>query len=228
MTGRRLKIDSIIFDMDGVITNTMPDHFRAWKKIFGDLGIHVTHLDIYTREGQKGIDSVQEIFREKGKPFTRKCAHRILKEKEALFKRIVKQRFINGARSFLHDLDEKGFRLALVTGTSRHELKKMLPDRLDRLFSVIITGSDVKNGKPHPEPYRKALARLKIQARRAIALENAPFGIRSAKGAGLRCFAIETSLPKEYLKEAEGVFASIDDLKRHVKFINEGSVSKQS
>ena len=55
--------------MDGVITNTMPDHYRSWKKTFADCGIHVTHEDIYKREGQPGINSVKEIFTEHHKMF---------------------------------------------------------------------------------------------------------------------------------------------------------------
>ena len=64
------KISTVIFDMDGVITDTMPYHFRAWKSVFASAGVGVSHEDIYKREGQKGIDSVREIFMEKGKCYT--------------------------------------------------------------------------------------------------------------------------------------------------------------
>jgi beta-phosphoglucomutase-like phosphatase (HAD superfamily) len=53
--------------MDGVITDTMPYHFRAWKSVFASEGIRASHEDIYKREGQKGIDSVRELFAEKEK-----------------------------------------------------------------------------------------------------------------------------------------------------------------
>ena len=215
----RLKLSAVIFDMDGVITNTMPDHFKAWKIIFTKYGINVSQLDVYKREGQKGLSSVREIFAAHGKTITQKKAEQILIEKEKLFKRIVKTRFITGARSFLNLLYRRGFKLALVTGTARHELLKILPKNIYKLFYVIITGSDVQNGKPHPEPYLNAIKNLKVSVKDALVIENAPFGITSAKDAGLRCFALQTSLPKKYLIKADRIFRSIKDLQINTELV---------
>ena len=214
----KLKVKAVIFDMDGVVTNTMPDHFRAWKEIFKREGIAVTREDIYSREGQRGMDSVKEIFRDYDKTVDAETARRILRDKEKFFKKIVKRRFIPGARSFLKWSHKSDFHLALVTGTARHEVYKILPMAIYSLFSVIITGSDVQNGKPHPEPFLKALEKLKIKASEAVVIENAPLGIRSAKKAGIACFALETSLSREYLKEADIIFSSFEALKRQVTF----------
>ncbi len=200
--------------MDGVITDTMPYHFRAWKTIFTTIGIHVSHEDIYKREGQKGIDSVYEIFREKGKTCSDVLARELLKKKERTFKRILKRRFIRGSRLLISRLRSSGYRLALVTGTSRHEAKELLPEYLWNSFEVIVSGSEVKNGKPHPEPYVTALSRLKLKSSRAVVIENAPFGIASAKAAGLQCVALETSLPKKYLRGADAVFNSYASLQK--------------
>ena len=211
------KIKAVIFDMDGVITNTMPDHYRAWVRILKDYAVHVSFLDIYSREGQRCIDSVQELCAAYGRVVTASKAAQILKSKEEYFKKIVKLRFIPGARRFLKSLYFANFKLALVTGTSRDELHRILPEYIYKLFSVIVTGSDVKNGKPHPEPYLKALKKLDIDPQEAIVIENAPFGIESAQKAGLYSLALETSLPKSYLKKADAVFASIKELQQKVK-----------
>ena len=98
--------------------------------------------------------------------------------------------------------------LALVTGTSRVELHKILPDPIYSVFNVVITGNDVKHGKPHPEPFLKAIGKIDCPKKDMIVIENAPFGIRSAKKAGLTCVAIETSLPKKFLNEADYVVHS--------------------
>lgn len=211
-------VKSVIFDMDGVITNTMPDHYRSWKTVFKEEGVHVTYEDIYKREGQPGLSSVTEIFAEHKKVFSEQEAAKVLRRKEALFKKIVQTRFIPGARTFLRHLHKKNIRLALVTGTSRHELCRILPASLRDLFSVIVTGNEVKHGKPHPEPYLKSLHKLKIKPSQAVVIENAPFGIRSAKQAGLTCLALETSLPKKYLREADMVFSSFNELERKAGF----------
>lgn len=214
-----LRISTFIFDMDGVLTDTMPYHFRAWKTVFAKEGIRAGHEDIYKREGQKGIDSVREIFAEKGIKCSENKAKKLLSKKEKLFKRIFKRKFIAGSRGFIKKFHGRGFQLALVTGTSRHEARKLVPEELWRRFDATICGSDVQNGKPHPEPYLKAMAKLKVSPEQAVVFENAPFGICSAKAAGLFCLALETSLPSSYLKDADAVFSSFKDIESKVKFV---------
>ena len=208
---------AIIFDMDGVITMTMPSHFRAWAKVFADEGIHVSKFEVYAREGQKGLNSVLEIFAHYGKAITLKRAKELLEKKERLFKARVSIRFVPGARSFIKECRRKGVKLALVTGTARSEVLKILPECLVHCFDVIVSGSDVKHGKPHPEPYQKALKALKIDGGEALVVENAPFGITSAVKAGIPCVAIETSLPRAYLKEAEHIIHDYAGLKKIIK-----------
>ena len=209
---------SILFDMDGVITNTMPDHFKAWQIALKKIGVKVNHLDIYSREGQRGLNSIQELLQSKRQQFTDQQLLDILAEKEHIFQKIVTVRFIPGARTLLKDCHSKGFQLGLVTGTSYPETKKILPDKYFNMFSCVITGDIVKIGKPDPEPYLLALKQLNVSAESTIVIENAPLGIRSAKQAGIRCFALETSLPRQYLTQADRVFGSIKELNQSVLF----------
>ncbi len=116
----------------------------------------------------------------------------------------------------MHDM---GFVMALVTGTSRDELQRMLSEEIQSYFSEIITGTDVIHGKPNPEPYQKALLKLNLNPIDAFVIENAPLGIQSAKAADIRCIALETSLPKEYLSDADHVFSSFDNLNQNLDFI---------
>lgn len=207
-----IKTKSVFFDMDGVITNTMPDHFYAWKTILFDLGLDISRQEIYEREGQPGLISITEILTKYNLRPSAKEARAILSKKEILFKSIARTRFISGARSFLSKLNKFNVRCALVTGTSRGEVERILPAKMFAQFSVIITGDDVTNGKPDPEPYVKCAQAMRVPTRDVVVIENAPFGIRSAKGAGLRCYALETSLPASYLKKADRIFKSYNEL----------------
>ncbi|MBF0479798.1 MAG: HAD family phosphatase [Candidatus Omnitrophica bacterium] len=219
-----LPVKAVIFDMDGVITNTMPDHYKAWARVLNDItGIHPTKLDIYLKEGSPGIDCLHDIFKKYHIPYSDKLAMECLHEKEAYFKSIVKTRFISGCRGLLKQLHKQKFQLALVTGTSRHELHRILPEPIFKLFTVVITGNDVKHGKPHPEPYLTAIQKLNIKKKQAVVIENAPFGITSAKRAGLICLALETSLPKQYLKDADLIFHSIKQMRNQIIFDKIGS-----
>jgi len=181
-------------------------------------GIELTECDVYLREGQPGHKTIKELFKERGLTFDQGRAAKIIRDKEKLFKRIVHRKFIRGARRFVGRLGAKGVSLALVTGTARHEVTKILPPEVRRRFSVSVTGDEVDHGKPHPEPYLLALKKLGVRPQEAVVLENAPFGIHSAKQAGLMCIALETSLPKSYLKAADMVFSSFRELEKEVDF----------
>jgi len=214
------EASAAIFDMDGVITNTMPYHFKAWESAFRDVvGLKISERDIYLREGSKGSFALEEIFAQYGWAHDPQMLARLLQCKEEVFAQIAKQEFVEGALEFLDYISEAGFAMALVTGTSRDELARILPDHVRSLFHVVVTGSDVIHGKPNPEPYRTALEQLQIRASSAFVIENAPLGIRSAKAAGLRCLALETSLSSEFLSEADAVFPSFVILMQRVKLI---------
>lgn len=213
-----LTTKAIIFDLDGVITDTMLYHYRAWKKVFNDTGINVSRFDVYIREGQQGISTVREVFREKNKDIENKKAKELLIKKERLFKRIVKRKFFPGALCFLKTLHRQGFKLGLVTGTSASEVEEILPADIYNIFDVIIAGDDCKHGKPHPEPYLKAIKRLGLGSSSALVIENAPSGIEAAKRAKLYCLALATSLGEKYLNAADAVFSSISELRRKVDF----------
>ena len=91
---KKFKTKAVIFDMDGVITDTMPYHFRAWKEIYAKESIFVNKLEIYSREGQPGIQTVREITKEKGRPFSEDKIRQVLKAKEELFKKIEEAKAI--------------------------------------------------------------------------------------------------------------------------------------
>jgi beta-phosphoglucomutase len=203
--------------MDGVITLTMPYHCRAWTKVFADEGIHLSRLEIYSREGQKGIVSILEIFKKYKKPITLAKAKKLILKKESMFKGMKNTPFVPGARSFIRKCHRHGIKLGLVTGTTKGEINKILPVSLIQCFNVIIGGDDVRNGKPHPEPYQKALKKLNVSREEAVVIENAPFGIASAVKAGIPCIALETSLPKPYLKDADHIVQNYKQLTSYMK-----------
>lgn len=218
LLSRRLPFcpKGIIFDMDGVITDTMSYHFKAWQEALGVFGIKVNYYDIYLKEGQKGIETAIELMAENNfKPSIDK-AKEILELKEKIFKQIAKPKLIKGSKKLVKDLKKHNFKLALVTGTARDEVKYILPDDLFSLFDINITSDEVKIGKPNPEPYLKALDALKLKSTECIVLENAPFGIKSAKAAGLYCIAITTYLSPDYLKEADIVLKSLGEVDKFI------------
>lgn len=214
-----IRAQALIFDMDGVITNTMPYHYQAWNQAFQEIcGRQLDETDVYLREGSKGSFALSEIFDQYGWDYDMELLDKVLARKEEIFSAVVKMEFIDGAEDFLKEISCLGFQMALVTGTSRDELNRMLSADIQSYFSVSVTGSDVTSGKPEPEPYLSAVRQLNISPEDVCVLENAPLGIRSAKAAGLRCLALETSLSKKFLTEADFIFHSYTDMMEKIEF----------
>jgi len=201
--GNTRFLKAILLDMDGVITDSMPWHFECWREVFRRRGVNLEKEDVYRREGEKGIVSVMNIFAEKGVKIQLDEALRMLQEKEDLFHCIAKIGTFKDIEAFADKISKAGTLMALVTGTSRGEMKRLLTEEMQSVFHSIVTGDMLDRGKPEPDPYLKALAMLGVKAEDSIAVENAPLGILSAKGAGIFTIAVQTSLGPEYLGDAD-------------------------
>lgn len=205
-------LNSVIFDMDGVIVDGMPYHIESWKKALSTVGITVTDLEIYLMEGMTGEETIKELTNKKKKSLSDESIRSVLKLKRKIFNDIFTVKLMKGSKELLLELHRLDYRLALVTGTRLEVVKKVLQMGLNNVFEIVITGEMVSNGKPDPEPYLKAVNELGVNKEDCLVVENAPAGITSAKNAGLTCFAVQTSLPGEYLKDADKIFQSIDEL----------------
>lgn len=196
--------EAVIFDFDGVIGDTMQDNFRAWEKVFLEYGVQIDAVDYFLLEGM-GRFEIAEFFVEKYN-LDKGLTETLVQKKEDYYKLDNKFRIYNEVPSILSFLKSKGIKIALVTGASRNRIEMTLDSSIRPYFDFIVTSDEVKNGKPHPEPYLKALGHLNCNAANTVVVENAKLGIRSAKAAGCVCIAVETTLGADYLKEADEVF----------------------
>ena len=203
---------AVLFDMDGVIVDTMPYHFLAWYESLRPLGVRVSCFEVYSREGENWEKSLTDLLAQSGIPARRETVQKIFLARQKVFRKYFKRRLFDGAEEFLRCLASKGYSLGLVTGTPVDQLRKILPRRIERLFDALVTGDRVRHGKPHPEPYQKAAKLLRLRPCECLVVENAPLGIRSAKAAGMFCVALTTSLPRQYLRGADIVVDRLEDI----------------
>ena len=207
---------AVIFDMDGVLVDSMPYHAEAWKQAFSTVGIHIDRRDIYELEGSNHRQIVEIIFRRFNRTPAEKDIQELNRRKIAIFNRIEHSKPFDGIKELLASLKQK-YKLAVVSGSNRETVQDLINRFFPNTFDVIIDGDDSGESKPSPEPYLKAVEKLGIAAEHCVVVENAPLGIRAAKSAGLRCIAIPTYLEKEKLKESDVIAESHRELGKYLR-----------
>ncbi|HDP80216.1 MAG TPA: HAD family phosphatase [Spirochaetes bacterium] len=212
MSGPAKIYRCFLFDMDGVVVDSMEQHARTWIEVLAGYGVSLEREDIFRREGMSGLSSIRDIFREKGLDAPPDRELLALQERKlALFEECDISVF-PGISEILSYLWEKALPMALVTGSLRRSVDHVLPPEIRRFFTAIVTVDDITNGKPHPEPYLKAVHALGAGPQDALAIENAPLGILSARAAGIDCYAVETTLDASHLSAAHAVFTDHGEL----------------
>ncbi|GBR77535.1 beta-phosphoglucomutase [Candidatus Termititenax dinenymphae] len=211
------KIKAVLFDMDGVIVDSMPYHFFAWYEAFKKYGITVSTQDIYEHEGEKWDTTLKYYLTSNNLPSDLPFMQKIFNYRQKLFHKIFKRHLMPGIPDLLHTLKNSGCLLGLVSGTPSGDVKRLISGQLYPLFDCIVGGDNVAHSKPHPEPYLTAAQKLGLKAKDCLVVENAPLGIASAKAAKMRCLAVTTSLPESYLKKAGADYiCNIKDLRKAI------------
>jgi HAD superfamily hydrolase (TIGR01509 family) len=193
-------LQAMIFDMDGVLVNSHPAHYRAWQRFLQYIGKSEENLHIIY-EGRKREEILRSFVGHDIEPQELRDLGRL---KDDLFQEessLVEP--IPGIPELLETLSSEGVKCAVATSAARPRCTDMLA-RLDLLrhFEVIIAGCDVISGKPDPTIYRKAVEGLSISAANTLAVEDAVSGIIAARGAQLHCIGIESNGNGVELKRA--------------------------
>lgn len=189
-------LKAVLFDMDGVLYNSMPCHCKSWLQTMTEFGYHCTYEEFFIHEGRTGRSTINLLTqREFGREATEDEITTIYRRKSQLFTKYNNGETIPYAREMLSQVKDNGFQTILVTGSGQKSLLGKLEENFPGVFSSekMVTAFDVKNGKPNPEPYLKGLIKGgNLSPNQAIVIENAPMGVQSAADAGIFCIAINT------------------------------------
>lgn len=210
-----LRLKAVLFDMDGVIFDSMPHHAVAWVKAFADEKIDFNEYEAYKREGMTGVATIQEMFlAQKGREATAEECDRIYATKCRYFEQEGPAGVMAGIREVLEFVRDAGLQIYIVTGSGQHSLFEKLDSLFPGIFAPerMVTAYDVKKGKPDPEPYLMALKKGGFSADEAIVVENAPLGVTAAHAAKIFTVAVNTGilLPEDLLSKGADVL--FDDM----------------
>ena len=212
------RLKAVLFDMDGVLFDSMPNHAYAWSHAMTQFGLHMTAEEAYMHEGRTGAGTINILAqRHWGRNATEEEIQEIYRGKSDVFNTCPEAGEMPGAAALLNKVKDSGCLPVLVTGSGQVSLI----DRLNRHFPHIfvkermVTSFDVKYGKPNPEPYLMGLQKAGVQPWEALVVENAPLGVQAGTAANIFTIAVNTGpLPDHVLTDAGAnlIFPSVQSL----------------
>lgn len=212
---------AVLFDMDGVLYDSMPNHAVAWQESMAKFGLSMSAEDAYATEGQRGIDTIRQMVKQQqGRDISEQEAQTMYDEKSNIFHLMPEAPMMPGAHELMAQIQGMGMTICVVTGSGQKPLIKRLKrdygDFLDEKH--IVTAYDVTRGKPHPEPYLKGLEKCGgLNPWEAVVVENAPLGVEAAVNARIFTICVNTGhLPVELFEErrADLIFENMMQLNR--------------
>ena len=209
---------AVLFDLDGVLIDSMPCHYQAWQKLFARYGVQIEPDEVYAREGSRSADMARLLLQDHPLDLTEAEIDKLVRQKSELYNQITRAEVFPGVVELIEELKRRQILLAIVTGTFLENMLKGVPLELYRQFNAVVTGGDVTQGKPQPEPYLKAAQKLALQAGECVVIENAELGVQSARAAGMYCVAVTTTQSREQLQQADRI---VPDLFTVIDQINE-------
>jgi len=202
-----LRPKAVLFDMDGVLYDSMPNHAIAWQQSMAQFGIQMTADDAYATEGARGVDTIRKMVkRQQRRDIDEAEAQRMYDVKSHIFHSLPEAPIMPGVLDLMQQIQADGIQIGVVTGSGQRPLiQRILSDFKNYVDEKhITTAYDVKHGKPNPDPYLVGLKKAgNLMPYEAIVVENAPLGVRAGVAAKIFTIAVNTGpLPAQILLDA--------------------------
>jgi beta-phosphoglucomutase len=216
-------VRAVVFDFDGVIANSEPLHFRAFRDVLAAEDIVLTEAEYYERYlGYNDERAFREIGAERGRDWNERAVADLIVRKAQITEDLERQGSIlfPGARGAIERL-ARMCPLAIASGALRVEIERTLArEQLVGHFATIVSADDGGASKPAPDPYLRAVERLArttslsaaLTPSDCVAVEDSPWGLASAKSAGLLTVGVSHTYAAAALAGADTVVGTLDSL----------------
>jgi beta-phosphoglucomutase len=213
--GERRSIDlrevkAVIFDLDGVITDTAEFHYIAWKQLAEKIGISFDREFNEKLKGVSRIDSLELILAKENRQneFSKEEKEILATEKNdhyvELIKKITPNDILEGIEEFLEELIENKIKIAMASA-SKNAFAVTKSLGVLSYFDHIVDARTVEKSKPDPEVFIKAAKAVEVEPKYCIGIEDAAAGVDAIKAAGMYAIGVGD---EEVLKEADMVVSS--------------------
>jgi len=182
---------AVLWDMDGTLIDSEEFHWLAWQEAMANEGITITREQFLSSFGQRN-DSI--LPRWLGAAATPERVERIGNTKEELYRQLVREKGIAplpGVAAWVHRLHEQGWLQAIASAAPRANVDVILEAlSATGIFQGIVSAEDVRRGKPDPEVFLAAAARVGASPDQCIVVEDAVAGVEGARRAGMRSIGV--------------------------------------
>ncbi|AXY25780.1 beta-phosphoglucomutase [Suicoccus acidiformans] len=214
-------IQTILFDMDGLLFDTEKLYARAMKQAFVDQGVHFSLDDYRMFLGMSDADTLQVIEENYG---SRSLAESVMHDFVENFERFIatgELEMKKGAKSLLEALDQKEMMAYIVSSSTAERIEQHLQDHgIRHFFKGVMSGDEVEHSKPAPDIYQKALADFNLNPSQVMVLEDSLNGVRSAIDAGLKVVMVPDLVQPSEELEAELYGQAKDLFEVKAKWVN--------
>lgn len=204
---------AVIFDVDGVLTDSYLPHYKSWERMFAEIGVAFSDEQFRSTFGRTNRDIFAQLY--PGEQMTAERAQELGDRKERFYREIISANFtpLPGAVELIDALAAAGFRLA-VGSSGPPENVRLTLEKLGRAerFEAMVTGADVTHGKPNPEVFLKAAECLGVPPAQCAVIEDAQQGIEAANAAGMTSIAVLGTTTREKLAHAKLIVAGHHEL----------------
>ncbi|MBR4722086.1 MAG: HAD-IA family hydrolase [Muribaculaceae bacterium] len=195
-----------LIDMDGTLYDSMGNHADAWMKMAEEEHLPARREEFFIWEGQTGAMTINTLFRRThGRDATEEEIRELYHRKTIYFQQLPPVSPMEGAQDMVATFIKSGVRRVLVTGSGQSSLINRIEADFPGAFTpeLMVTSRDVEHGKPHPEPFIRAMQKAGVKPSQAIAIENAPLGVKSAVAAGVFTVGVVTGpIPVSDMEDA--------------------------
>jgi len=204
-------LQAVIWDMDGVLVDSLPTHVEAWQIILTRYGYQYTYEQMIPVFGMNDVSVLSTLTNGR---FTEEEQKTLAREKESIYQDLIGREIksLPGVSTWLENFRDGGLKQTLASSSTRESISIILKNlHIDSFFDIVVSGEGFPS-KPNPFIFLKAAEKLNIQPENLLVIEDSAVGVEAAKTAGMYCLAVTTTTTKEELKKADLVVNRLNQL----------------
>jgi beta-phosphoglucomutase len=206
------QLQAVLWDMDGVIADTMQYHYSAWRDILKTMGVTMTEAEFRPLFGQRHDNIIRYAL---GNNLTHEQIEALSDKKQALYRERVSKdiRPLPGAVELIKSLNKNKIKIALASSATPENVDVIINGLgIRKYFQAFVNGPEVAEGKPSPLIFQLAAKKLGALPADCVVIEDAVAGVAAAKEGGMKCVAVTNSLPRAMLSKADLIVDSLEEV----------------